>query len=142
MPPEASTPRRSTRIRAEIAVRVTSLDPAVPFSEPCQTVIVNLQGCGLRVTRPIEPSTPLRIEELPGGGSVTAQAANCVPLGTDGKFWLVGAELDEPGNVWGIQSPPADWTMGEAPAAKNAESGKKKNWPYSAFPSPSHSRPK
>jgi hypothetical protein len=28
-----------------------------------------------------------------------------------GKFWLLGLALDEPGNVWGIATPPEDWRL-------------------------------
>jgi hypothetical protein len=36
---------------------------------------------------------------------------NCILIGDYEKFWLLGLALDEPGNVWGIQSPPEDWTL-------------------------------
>jgi hypothetical protein len=36
--------RRSTRIRAQLPLRVTSLDPALQFSEHCHTLVVNVQG--------------------------------------------------------------------------------------------------
>jgi hypothetical protein len=32
-------------------------------------------------------------------------------MGQYEKLWLLGLALDEPGNVWGIQSPPPDWTQ-------------------------------
>ncbi len=50
--------RRSTRIRAQIPLRVTSLDPAIQFSEQCHTLVVNTEGCGVRLSRPLEPVTP------------------------------------------------------------------------------------
>jgi hypothetical protein len=36
---------------------------------------------------------------------------NCISLGQYEKLWLLGLALDEPGNVWGIQSPPEDWAL-------------------------------
>ena len=42
--------RRSTRIRAQIPFRLASLDPAIPFSEHCHTLVVNTEGCGVRLT--------------------------------------------------------------------------------------------
>jgi len=39
--------------------------------------------------------------------TVTARVVNCIAIE---KFWLLGLALDEPGNVWGIESPPNDWT--------------------------------
>lgn len=32
-------------------------------------------------------------------------------MGEYEKLWLLGVALDEPANVWGIQSPPEDWTQ-------------------------------
>jgi hypothetical protein len=48
-----------------------------------------------------------------------------VPLGGDPETWLVGLELDIPGNFWGIDYAPSDWKIDEpridessAPAAE------------------------
>jgi hypothetical protein len=49
------------------------------------------------------------MEGLPGNGNVTAQVVNCISLGQYEKFWLIGLALDQPGNVWGITTPPDDW---------------------------------
>jgi len=49
--------------------------------------------------------------------SVTARVVNCIQLGEYEKFWFLGLMLDEPGNVWGIASPPEDWGItSSAPA--------------------------
>ncbi len=78
---------------------------------------------------------PVRLDELPTGLTITGRVANCVPLGTEGKYWLVGLALDQSGNVWGIAPAPADW--GSEPnafaAAASATPGKKNEWPYSQF---------
>jgi hypothetical protein len=42
--------------------------------------------------------------------------AEVVPLGGDPETWLVGLELDAPGNFWGIEYAPADWKIEESPA--------------------------
>jgi hypothetical protein len=134
--------RRSTRIRAQLPLRVTSLDPAVPLSEQCHTLIVNTQGCGVRLSRPLEPGISVRLDELPSGHVVTAQVANCVPLGSGGKYWLVGLALDQTGNIWGIHPAPEDW--GEPSAAHAAPATKltrKDEWPYSVFSSKGEAHP-
>ena len=87
-----------------------SLDSAHPFFEPCLVILANPQGCGVRFGRSLKIGTHVRLEGLPAKRSVTAQVVNCISLGEYEKFWLVGLALDEPGNVWGIQSPPDDWT--------------------------------
>ncbi len=132
--------RRSTRIRVEISVSVTSLDRMRPFAEQCVVLVVSAQGCGFRSSQAMHLETPIMLSGLPGGGSVTARVANCLPLGKDGKFFLIGASLYTHGNVWGISDPPADWSVAStdpAPRSPNSvvESAptlvvNKKVWPY------------
>jgi hypothetical protein len=99
--------RRGTRISVEIPITLSSLDPAHPFSERCLTILVNPQGCAARFPRRLEIGTTVRLEGVPAEVTVTARVVNCIAIE---KFWLLGLALDEPGNVWGIQSPPEDWT--------------------------------
>ena len=101
------TLRSGTRIRCEIPFTLSGLDPAHPFSEPSLTLLVNPQGCAARFHRPLEIGDPVRLEGLPAGISVTARVVNCIAID---KFWLLGLALDISANVWGIQSPPEDWT--------------------------------
>jgi hypothetical protein len=131
--------RRSTRMRVEIPVSVISLDRQRPFGDRCLLLIVSAQGCGFRSSEELQVGTPIMLSGLPGGASVTGQVANCVPLGNDGQYFLVGASLYTHGNVWGIANPPEDWgvTSRNDPAnnaAKPAEASvvtaKKKVWPY------------
>ena len=103
--------RRGTRIPCEIPIRLTSLDPAQPFSGACWVILVNPQGCAARFGRPLEIGVEVRLEDLPVDGNVSARVVNCISMGAYEKLWLLGLALDEPGNVWGIQSPPKDWTQ-------------------------------
>src|SRR5207302_6566718 len=137
--------RRSTRLRVEIPVSVISLDRMRPFADQCTLLVVSAQGCGFRSTRALQLETPIMISGLPGNGSVTARVANCLPLGSDGKYFLIGASLYTHGNVWGIANAPEDWsivaqndpvappanqnTKGAA-AAASAGNAQKKSWPY------------
>jgi hypothetical protein len=107
--PSKSHVRSGTRISCEIRISLTSLDLAHSCSEPCLTVLVNPQGCAARFGRPLEVGAAVRLEGLPTGTNVTARVVNCIPVGEYGKFWLLGLALDEPGNVWGVQTPPKDW---------------------------------
>ena len=136
-PPESA--RRSTRIRAQIPLRVTSLDPATPFSESGYTLVLNTQGCGVRISRALEPGLPVSLDDLPGGKSVSARIANCVPLGAGGQWWMVGIALDEPGNVWGVHPAPPDWNSEAATAAASASpapsASKNGEWPFRQFSS-------
>jgi hypothetical protein len=103
--------RRSTRIRVQIPVSVTSLDRMRPFADKCMALIVSAQGCGFQTSQAMLPETPILLSNLPGGGSVTARVVNCTPLGSDGKQFLIGASLYTHGNVWGITNPPDDWNL-------------------------------
>lgn len=137
--------RRSTRMRVEIPVSVTSLDRMRPFAEQCTLLVVSAQGCGFRSPRAIQLETPVMFNDLPGGGSVTARVANCLPLGNDG--FLIGAALYNAGNVWGIANPPEDWNVAAkndpvaakpkaaAAAAAPGIAVQKKAWPYNVFES-------
>jgi len=71
-----AAPRRSTRVRAQIPVRITSQDPAFEFSEACHTLVVNTEGCGVRLTRPLDAGLPVSVSDLPDGGSARARVAN------------------------------------------------------------------
>ena len=134
--------RRSTRIRAQIPFRLASLDPAVPFSEHCHTLVVNTEGCGVRLTQPLEPGLAVLLDELPGGTSAPARVGNCVPLGTEGKYWLVGIALEEPANIWCIQPAPPNWGIDPKPAATAVPPPKKENeWPYSVFSTKGEAHP-
>ncbi len=88
---------------------LTSLDPLHPFSEPCQIVLVNLNGCAASFRRAVSIGTSFRLEGLPAPTNVTGKVVNCISLGKHEKLWLLGLALDEPGNVWDISAPPEDW---------------------------------
>lgn len=154
---EVQTPnatRRSTRIRVEIPASVISLDRRRPFGEQCMVLIVSAQGCGFRSSEELQVETPIMLSGLPGGGSVTARVANCLPLGNDGKYFLIGASLYTQGNVWGIADAPEDWNIAAQGAAGaraadpapgsaakvsaskpnvNKPNVNKKVWPYNLF---------
>ena len=134
------TTRRSTRIRVEIPVSVTSLDRMRPFAERCMVLVVSAQGCGFRSSRALQLETPIIIGDLPGGGTVTGRVANCLPLGNDG--FLIGVALYNHGNVWGIADPPEDWNIAAKndpiaaqpnPPSQPKISIQKKSWPYNVF---------
>lgn len=132
--------RRSTRLRVEIPVAVTSMDRRHPFAAECVALVVSPQGCGFRTSQALPLETPVLLSNLPGGGSASARVANCLPLGTDGKYFLIGVALYNHGNVWGITDPPEDWncapntSAASASGADKAAAPKSKDaWPYNLF---------
>jgi hypothetical protein len=139
--------RRSTRVRVEIPVTVTSMDRKHPFSAECVALVVSAQGCGFRASQALPIETPVLLNDLPGGGSVSGRVANCLPLGNDRKFFLIGVSLYNHGNVWGIANPPEDWNSvpdpgtGPVNGASNAETKNKGAWPYNLFSSRGEAHP-
>jgi len=142
------TARRSTRLRVEIPVSVTSLDRMRPFAERCLVLVVSAQGCGFRSTKALQLESPIMMNDLPGGNSVTGRVASCVPLGNDA--FLIGVALYNHGNVWGIVDAPEDWKV----AAKNdpvaarpseptvpKQAVQKKAWPYNVFSESAEAHP-
>jgi hypothetical protein len=130
--------RRSTRVRVEIQIAVTSMDRKHPFASKCVALVVSAQGCGFRASQALPIETPVLLSDLPSGGSVSARVANCLPLGSDGKSFLIGVSLYNHGNVWGITDPPADWNCPDTPspastAESKAPSNNKNVWPYNLF---------
>src|ERR1700688_2584718 len=92
--------RQGTRVRAQIPVRVTSLDPVSTFSENCHTLMVNPRGCGVRFPRALKLGSRVRVDQLPGGASATARVACSLPPTNGNKFWTIGIGLDFPANLW------------------------------------------
>lgn len=45
----------------------------------------------------------------------SAKVVNSISLGEYERFWLLGLELHQPGNVWGIETPPNDWIVYDQP---------------------------
>lgn len=105
--------RRSTRLPLEVPVLVTSLDPAISLSEDCNTTLVNAHGCGLIAKREIPRGIRVRLEIVSAKRHTTAQVAEVVSLGGVPETWLIGLELDVPGNFWGIDYAPSDWKVDE-----------------------------
>ena len=147
--------RRSTRVRVEIPVSVISLDRRRPFGERCTLLVVSATGCGFRSSEQLQTETPILLSDLPAGGSVAARVANCVPLGNDGQYFLIGASLYSQGNIWGIANPPEDWNSvtkadpvrpsaglsQPSQAGASAASTQKKAWPYNLFSGAGESSP-
>jgi hypothetical protein len=133
------TTRRSTRVRVVIPITVTSMDRRHSFAGECVALVVSPQGCGFRASQALPLETPVLLSDLPGGGSASARVANCLPLGHDGKYFLIGVSLYNHGNVWGIPAPPEDWNCSSNPAAASTNiadkvtSKSKEAWPYNQF---------
>ena len=112
--------RRSTRIRWQIPIQITSVDPNRPFDETSETVAVNAHGCGVICHVALEKGTPVKLGLLPDNREVMAHIADVVKLGDDGRTWLLGVQLDVCANVWGVRNPPHDWQTDSAEQEGNS----------------------
>ena len=74
---------------------------------------MNAHGCGLIVSRALANGIPVQLEIVSAKRHTTARVSELVPLGGDPETWLVGLELDIPGNFWGIDYAPSDWKVDE-----------------------------
>lgn len=109
--------RSGTRVPCEIEAILTSADESCSFREPCHIVLVNLNGCALKIYRALDVGSAVVLEGLPSVFKMTGRVVTSISLGKHGKaYWLVGVAIDAPGNVWGISSPPEDWVQRSAEA--------------------------
>lgn len=112
--------RRSTRLQMEIPVRITSLSNDISFSEQCYTTVINAHGCGVVSPRAVAKWTKVRLEIDSAKRHTTARVSEVVSLGGEPERWLLGLELEIPGNFWGIEYAPADWKVEEENLEENA----------------------
>jgi exonuclease VII small subunit len=108
------SPRRSSRVPVAMPILVTSLDGA-HFSEVCETLVVNAHGCAIRSRAKLDPGVLLHFHSKDGRGT-TAQVVSCQPMERDSQSWRLAAELEHPGNFWGLQNFPKDWTAWQTSA--------------------------
>jgi hypothetical protein len=102
--------RRSTRLSRQIAITITSLDPACDFRLECTTVVVNAHGCGVVVREQLMKGTSVTVKLASNGRSKNGRVVLGIPL-NENTSWLTGLEFDGPSNFWEIENPPADWPV-------------------------------
>jgi hypothetical protein len=118
--------RRSTRINQAVPITVTGSDAmGRAFLERTTTSLVSAHGCrfaskhfllaGTEVVIEVPPATP---EGQPR--KVTGRVAWTRSPATLRDLFQVGVEIAEPGNVWGVNFPPDDWTDSEEAEAAAA----------------------
>jgi hypothetical protein len=100
--------RRSSRLPITIPLLVTSLDPGNDFSEVCETLVVSAHGCALRSPMAVKAGVPVHFHTKEGRQTV-AHIIDCQPIGSSPEGWRLGAQLDEPDNIWGVKPSPEDW---------------------------------
>ena len=100
--------RRSSRVPITVPLLVTSLDAGNDFSEVCETMVVSAHGCALRSPMAVKAGVPVHFHTKEGRQTV-AHIVDCQPMGSTPERWRLGAQLDEPENIWGVKPCPKDW---------------------------------
>lgn len=107
---KAARERFGTRVQCEIEAILTNGDDRCSFREPCRIVLVNLNGCALKIYRAVDVGSGVILEDLPSAARMPGKVVTSISLGKHGKaYWLLGVAINTPGNVWGICNPPNDW---------------------------------
>jgi len=107
--------RRSARIVQAVPVTVTGVDAlGRPFQERTSTVIINCHGCRYQSKHYVLKNMWVTLEvphSEPGcqPRSVRARVTWIQRPRTVRELFQVGAELEVPGNIWGIAFPQHDW---------------------------------
>src|SRR5260370_25200432 len=102
--------RRSTRLTRQIAITITSVDPANDFRVECTTVVINAHGCGVIIREQLFKDTLVIVKLVSNGRSKKGRVVLSIPL-NENTSWLTGLEFDSPSNLWEIENPPADWPV-------------------------------
>src|SRR5215469_1394181 len=106
--------RRSTRLNAIVPITVMGVDSyRGPYREDVSTVTVSCHGCKYESKHDVLTNSWVMLE-LPAKDKAQAVSARGLvkwvkrPLDTSGIF-ETAIELENPGNIWGIDTPPQDW---------------------------------
>jgi hypothetical protein len=107
--------RRGSRLNVEIPITVMGIDTlGEPFKEAAVTTSISCYGCKYK-TRRYAPKDSIVTLEIP-----QPSAPRDPQIAHARVVWIqrprhhretfqIGLELEVPGNVWGIDSPPPDW---------------------------------
>jgi hypothetical protein len=113
----ATAPRRSSRVPTAVPILVTTL-AGTHFSEVCETLVVNAHGCAILSRVKLDSGVPLSFHSKEGR-ETTARVVSCQPIGSDSRYWRLGARLDRPQNFWGLRDCPNDWVPSATPVMPN-----------------------
>ena len=114
--------RRSTRIDQAVPVAVQGLGAfREPYQEQVSTLTVSCHGCAYESKYEVIQGEFVYLDvksptDGPSHGSTRARVKWVQNLGAKGGFHIA-VELEVPGNVWGIASPPEDWFPIRVPIA-------------------------
>jgi len=107
--------RRSTRVNRAIPVVIAGVDSfRGPYQEEVSTIAVSCHGCRYESKYEVLPEASVILQLNP-------KTPDAKPISTRGRvkwtkrppesggLFQTAIELEQPGNIWGIDSPPSDW---------------------------------
>ena len=107
--------RRSTRVNRAIPVVIAGVDSfRGPYQEEVSTIAVSCHGCRYESKYEVLPEASVILQLNP-------KTPDAKPVSTRGRvkwtkrppesggLFQTAIELEQPGNIWGIEAPPADW---------------------------------
>lgn len=106
--------RRSTRVNRAIPVVIAGVDSfRGPYQEEVSTIAVSCHGCRYESKYEVLPEASVILQLNP-------KTPNAKPISTRGRvkwtkrpesggLFQTAIELEQPGNIWGIDVPPSDW---------------------------------
>jgi hypothetical protein len=104
--------RRSARVSESFPLVIRGCDLlGQPFEERTSTLNFNLHGCRYSSKHHLPKNTWLTIESPKNSArhNVRARVAWIQRPHSVREFFQIAVELESPENIWGLNSPPADW---------------------------------
>jgi len=120
--------RRSSRVERPISLVVLGTNRRGEiFQERTSALSVNLHGCRYTSRHEYAPEgwVTLQVTGTDGANSrpVRARVRSVFSAQNPRELCQVGVELESPGNVWGITTPPEDWLRMLGPSYANSRNG-------------------
>jgi len=107
--------RRSTRLNAAVPITVMGVDSyRGPYREEVSTLAVSCHGCRYESKHDVLTNSWVMLElngRKHGAGPVSARGLVkwVKRSGETAGVYETAIELEDPGNIWGLDSPPQDW---------------------------------
>src|SRR5580704_7216714 len=122
--------RRSTRLNESIPIRVEGVDSyRGPYSEEVATVSISAHGCKYRSKNQVLTNALVILElknDKPDAKPVAARGRVKWITGPHSGLFETAIELEDPGNIWGIPTPPKDWLQLGSPKTIEIDTSKSK----------------
>jgi hypothetical protein len=116
--------RRSTRLDLTIPVVLSGRDArGAAFRDETVTETVNLHGAKVKTGREILVGMQVTVENPLNGALEKGVCVRIYESGPGEIEHFIAVQLIRPGNIWGVENPPEDWStvaanvLGKAPAA-------------------------